>query len=597
MTVSYILVNGSRTTVDIVLTIRAKDIEIESNNIGSIDTKFNASKLVFTDINADITKVAIPSVLNNKYVFEQTLKFDLAEKLGANKDQWIDAMYQNLLGQSNDTKAGILKTDATLVGGDPINNVAEYNRTLLNNFVYFDYVDADGKSCIYNVKNDDLLASLSKIAGLKVYFIAGTYKTATRAIDQTVVKAPFYTVSGNNDWTSGFAIPLNNAFSVSVAAAKEEQTIATLDFTFQLTMPDNCPIKRQTVGNQTSKWGVDVDGNEVLTIYGQKDGASVNVDMRDAFVGAFQVLSTPDKTEDYTYDYAYGPMKPEAAWYKITWPSLTGTTNNAVLIGVNLASRMLHTVSLGEIENTAEYKNWNTTGNISRVFEMNGQIASEDRPTYTTTAVEYDHFGVYSEPMDNFTLKFASKVEDSKKAGLATDQVIEARAKYKANGVDVDYYTFSVSNASFGMKDAFNNAYYLFDDATALRGTKHVKLNEATQGIEVALKSDGSRDATAIENNMFGLYPEVRVDTKIVYSALGTTTTGTTVSVELVKNATSGNYTGMVFKIPGDAYANDKKFEFTYNVRDVFGTVKTFKFYARTVNVGIGEDNKPVGEK
>lgn len=42
---------------------------------------------------------------------------------------------------------------------------------------------------------------------------------------------------------------------------------------------------------------------------------------------------------------------------------------------------------------------------------MNGQKASEDRPTCTTEAVEYDHFSVYPEVLSNFTVKFAGKVE------------------------------------------------------------------------------------------------------------------------------------------------------------------------------------------
>ena len=589
---SYILVNGSQTTTTLQVRIVAKDIVDINSNIGSINEKFNAGLVTAAD--------APFSALAGKYVFSKEISFSLTEKLGSNYDEWVDAMYNGLRYGTNDSKAYFLKNAASMTGGDPINNTAAYNNELMSNFIYFDYVDADGKSCVYDVADNKLIESIKNIKALKVYFIAGTaiYNNGWTIVNTTPVKAPYYTVSGTQtsawDRNDGYALPLNNAFRVQLAVAKEEQTVAGLDFTFQLTMPDNCPIKRETVGNQTSKWN---DKQTALTIYGQKLGSEVRVDMRDAFVGAFAIKSIGETTDYFDYAHAYGEMKPEAAWYKITWPSVL-PVDNATMIGVNLLSRMPHTVALSEIENTAEYGVWNTFGYIPRVFEMNGQEASEDRPTYTTESVEYDHFGVYPEALSNFTVKFASKVEDSQKAGLKTNATIEAKAKYAANGVDVEYYTFSVSNASFEMTDAFGNAYYLFDDAKAVRGSKHVKLNEATQGIEVAMNG-AARDEDGIKASMFGLYPEVRQATSIVYSALGNPISGTPVTVELIKDATSGNFTGMEFKIPGGEgkYANDKTFDITFNVRDVFGTVKSFTFVARPVNTAIGNDNKPVGEE
>ena len=592
----YILINGNEGMKKITATIIEKDIETQSSNIGSINEKFNAELLELTG------KEALPvDLINGKYVYAaEVLSFDLAEKLGANKDQWIDAMYNGLKNRSNVGKSTFLKEAAALTGGDPINNGAAYNQGLLSNFIFFDYVDKDGKSCIYNAQgeNDEkLLSRLESIAGLKVYFIAGTYKQG-RIVNNAPVHAPYYTEDGTanwNTWDNGYALPLNNAFRVQLFTNKEQQAVAALDFSFELTMPDNCPIKRETVGNQTSVWN---DKQNALTIYGQKYNDQVNVDMRDAFVGAFALKSTPEKTEEYNYAHAYGEMKPEAEWYKITWAPVD-IADNAVFININLASRMIHLTSLGEIANTAEYGKWNTFGYIASVFEMNGLKASENRPTYATEAVEYDHFGVYPESLSNFTVKFASKVEDSQKAGLNPElklkeaETIEAKAVYEADGIHVDYYTFSVSNASFTMTDAFNNAYYLFDNATAKRGTLHVKLNEATQGIV--------RDDANIATNYFGLYPVVRVDESIAFTSLPgeTATSGATpVTVEFIQDKTSKNYTGMTFKIPGGEgkYANDKKFDITFNVTDVFGTVKSFTFYARTVNEAIGNDNKPVGE-
>lgn len=591
--ITYILVNGSQATVPFSVQIIAKDIVDVNSNIGSINEKFNANLVAAAD--APFTALA------NKYVFSKEISFDLAEKLGSNYDEWVDAMYNGLnVSTNSDYRATFLRKAAIMTGGDPINNTVEHNAALVENFIYFDYVDADGKSCIYGVASNKLIASIKNIKALKVYFIAGTYSNGT-IINTTPVKAPCYTVDGGA-WTGdGYALPLNNAFRVKLAVEKEQQTVAGFDFTFQLTMPNNSPIKRETVGNQTSKWN---DDKDFLTIYGQKYNDQVNVDMRDAFVGAFALKSPSEAPEYFDYDYAYGPMKREAAWYNITWPTVE-TRDNATLIGVNLIARMPHSVTLGEIANTAEYSIWNTWGNIARVFNMTGLEASEDRPTYTTEAVEYHHFGVYRESLSNFTLKFASKVEDSQKATLKMNAtgvkngLIEAKAKYAANGVDVEYYTFSVSNASFEMADAFNNAYYLFDDASVSRGSKHIKLNEATQGIFTAMNG-ADRDIDGIKTTMFGLYPEVRQAEHLVYSALGNTTSGTPIIVELVPSTTNSNFfTGMTFKIPGGKgqYANDKKFEITFNVKDVFGTFKSFSFYARTVNEAIGNDNKPVGEE
>lgn len=598
----YILINGNEGVKDITATIIEKDIQAESSNIGSIKAKFNAEKLELTG------KEALPvDYLNSKYVYaSEVLSFDLATKLGANKDQWIDAMYQALKNyEDNADKARFLKDNAVLTGGDPINNVT-YNAGLLDNFVYFDYVDKDGKSCIYNTSKEDntkLLSRIESITGLKVYFIAGTYKKG-RIVNNAPVQDPYYTEDGTANWNwvdNGYALPLDNAFRVQLFTSKEQQTVSALDFSFELTMPDNCPIKRETVGNQTTKWN---DDKSFLTIYGQKSDDKVMVDMRDAFVGAF-ILKDAEKTEFYDYAHAYGEMKPEAAWYKITWASVTTShLDRAVFIGENLTTRMIHRTTLGEIANTGVYVNWNTYGNIAGVFAMNGQQASEDRPVYATEAVEYDHFGVYPEGLSNFAVKFASKVEDSQAAGLKSTitSPIPAKAVYKEGSTtEVDYYTFSVSNASFDMKDAFGNAYYLFDNASATRNTLHVKLNEGTQGIYTAENADGSRNTTAIEGvDYFGLYPEVRIDTDIPFTAVpGHTESGTKVTVEMVKEA-NGNYTGMSFKIPGNAnggYANDKIVEITFHVTDVFGTVKSFTFTARPVNEAIGNDNKPVGEE
>lgn len=70
-----------------------------------------------------------------------------------------------------DKKYGSNDADYTveLTGGDPINNqglwdVANYNGYLLSNYIDFDYVDANGNTCLTGNIQD-----LNKITALKVY--------------------------------------------------------------------------------------------------------------------------------------------------------------------------------------------------------------------------------------------------------------------------------------------------------------------------------------------------------------------------------------------------------------------------------------------
>ena len=63
-----------------------------------------------------------------------------------------------------------------------------------------------------------------------------------------------------------------------------------MNFSFELQMPTNCPIKRESVANRTSAWSKDKDGNDVLKVYGEKlldRYDAVAADMRDAFKGVY----------------------------------------------------------------------------------------------------------------------------------------------------------------------------------------------------------------------------------------------------------------------------------------------------------------------
>ena len=276
LNVDYILVNGQKGTASLTYNIVDKDIVVESTTV-------NVGSHVF---DAAIAEKMPISILNDKYVYTpEVAKFDPQTVFGANYNDWVDAMYEGLkavnnTSLTNNQKASFLKELATVVGGDPINNDAEYNKALMQNFIYIDYVDATGKSCIYDVKEADVLKRIQEIAGLKVYFIAGTCENFTadgtgtfvdaRAVNSykeslmKPVEAPYYTVDGTTNWRNGFALPLNNAFRVQVATEKQQQTVASYDFTFELTMPE-CPIERVKPATETS---VGVLGKTITTMYG-----------------------------------------------------------------------------------------------------------------------------------------------------------------------------------------------------------------------------------------------------------------------------------------------------------------------------------------
>ncbi|WP_455665741.1 PL29 family lyase N-terminal domain-containing protein [Phocaeicola sp.] len=541
---SYILVNGSQTTTTFSVRIVSKDIVDVNSNIGSINEKFNAS--LVSAAKAPFTALA------NKYVFSKSISFDLAEKLGSNYDEWVDAMYNGLRGNSNDGKANFLKNASIMTGGDPINNSAAYNEALMDNFIYFDYVDADGKSCVYDIADDKLIASVKNIKALKVYFIAGTalYQNGWTIANTTPVKAPYYTVSGrqSNAWNinDGYALPLDNAFRVQLAVAKEEQSVAGFDFTFQLTMPDNCPIKRKSVGNQTTAWSANEDGVDVLKVYGEKlDREAMAADLRDAFVGVYNFQNGA-----YNDD-----ANIEGQWYELTVP-----TNHYMIIGKSNED----IVTLAQISPSSVYTQWNTRG-----FYVNGHLDE-----YTLTNVKYHHFNVYTEKQGDIILKFASKVADSQKAQVksagTTANPFVAKAVYNADKT-LNHYEFSVSNGNFTMTDAFDNAYSLFDEANKLRANLHVKLLEDRQGIVIDKNAP----------SYYGLYPSAMVD--------GVATNLVTYALD--KAGDADKTVKMVMSIDKTAGV-DKVFEITYNVTDVFGCVKPVKFYVRTVNDAIGNDDE-----
>ena len=561
--VDYILINGEKGSVELRCNIVNSDIVVVENNVNLGTNVFDA-ELKAAD------KVPF-SMLANNYVGEKSVEFNPQEVFGANYDQWIDAMYNGLQNRSNDSKAYFLKNYASIVGGDPINNDAQYNQDLIDKLVYFDYVDAEGKSCIYGVKDGEELTRLQQIAGLKVYFIAGTYANGNIYNDNAhAVQAPYYTVSGTTSYNSGFAIPLDNAFRVKVETQKQEQTVASYTFTFELTMPD-CPITRvkSTNDDKSVLWTKDADNNDVLKVYGEQapTGETESIiygDLRDAFTGAFDY-----KTGKYT-------ATTEAGYYNIY---VAGVDQEKALLGqINTTN---NPVTLDYITANSLWSEWNTWQYLAY---------GGDFVTMEANKVIYNHYGVYAEELPKFYVGFASKIEDSYdkdnghadypkynqvtgQTGVGTEaNPLMAQTVY--TGSTLDEYKVVLTDANFELKDAFGYTYKLFDAVTYKNdGTV------ASQNKRNAINNMWANDREGINDNVditYGLAPTAKVDgassSLVDFTLNSTTISGTTY------------YTGLTITIDKSvAAAKNNLVEVTLNITDVFGHTFPLKVYIQTV--------------
>ena len=449
---SYILVNGSKYTTTYRARITANDIEVVDQQIGTINEAFNATYMTGSLI----------TQLNNHYVLPaQEIKFSPKEVLGANYDEWIDALHKNLSGRTDAQKANVLKAYATVTGGDPINNDAAYNMALISNLVYFDYVDANGKSCIYNVQPTDVLSRLADIAAMKVYFIAGTYNKSTNNIGQNEVVAPYYTVTGTTAWQNGFAIPLNNAFTVEVGTAKEEQIVAKYSFKFQLTQPDIKTVGIVPQNGEYTQWvdRKDSNGNktaDVLYSFGAYDNDKMGLPLYEAFD-----MWTGKAPSIYT------DMNDNAEWYDLSI---------ATTAGVQLLGR-----PNGEsLDQNAYQIDWNQYSTTIGATVMRGAVNNEPE---VPVSVDYHFYGVYPALADQlpfytdamgdkypgFLLKFASTI------GRSTLKTKEDIYYAKAG----THYVF-ISNDDIVATTLKNKEFVLFDGIDANGNTiTRAKLNDA----------------------------------------------------------------------------------------------------------------------
>ena len=565
LTVDYILINGQKGTASLTYNIVNKDIVVENAtvNVGSHTFDATFAENMFT------------TALNDKYVYApEAVNFDPETIFGANYNDWVDAMYEGLKKCStDDAKAVFLKELATVVGGDPINNDAEYNKALMANFIYLDYVDADGKSCIYGVKSGEELKRLQEIKKLVVYFIAGTYVNGNGFNTSVIrpVKTPYYTVSGTENWKPGFALPLNNAFRVKIETAKQQQIVAGYEFTFELTMPE-CPVTRdynKTIADDKSilwtKESKDRNGNDVLDdvlkVYGEKspqfDGI-IYGDLRDAFINAFE-----NKSGVYT-------ATPEAGFYNIY---VDDVNQDKVLLGQT--NRVNNPVTLDFITANSLWSQWNTFQH-----QVSDKAAGEtyDFAEMQANKVIYNHFGVYPEELPMFYVQFASKIEDSQKPtyNIVSGQTgngeektpLMAQTVYKDDKVTLDYYKVTITDANFTLKDVFGYTYKLFD-------AKDSKGNITKRNV---LNNMWANDREGINDNAtwYGLNPKAEIDGV----AAGN-------KVWFYQGAAPDAKTGateMTIYISKDvAAAKNNLVKVTLQITDVFGHAYNLPIYIQTV--------------
>ena len=460
LNVEYILINGQKGSLDLAYNIVNSDITVVENTVNLGTTQLEAAWVA-----ADKAPF---SMLANKFVDSETVDFNPQEVFGANYNQWIDAMYSGLNGSSDESKAYFLKQNATIVGGDPINNDANYNKTLIRNLVYIDYVDAKGVSCIYDVKSGEELKRLQEIAGLKVYFIAGTYnKNAGGVIQQTAVTAPYYTVSGTDSWYDGFAIPLNNAFRVKVDAEKQEQVVASYNFTFELTQPE---LDITRVDGEKAVW--DNDKN-ILSVYGDKveiEGVpAMNIPLYEAFTTA--------------YAKPYSEFVKNAPYYTLS----KGVNENDEFFtyaGYEVIGQeylQLDKAPLSDIVYSGNANQWN-----SRTVNL-GSIGAG-----LPIDAEYHFYGVYpatDEQVPDFTLRFASLLGDAEE--------VKANGEYTSNNVTREVI---LTDADFTLTDALGDKFYLFNGVkTDGNVDKRTDMNlrqgfeEGTEGFETTFTLAGAK--------------------------------------------------------------------------------------------------------
>ncbi len=451
---NYILINGQKGSCK--FEVSFNDEEIVAG--GSIFLESYTAKF-------DAEPVLNNNVLNDNKVeyFAMSKEFSLDkffEELGGKGsigyNRWIDALARNLGNETDpdeanpkvfDKKTGADDNDFTveLLGGDPINNqgnqdVAAYNAYLLKNYIDFDYVDKDGKSCTANIK--DNIERLKDIVGLKV-----TFKVNPKLGSVT---APYYTVSGNK-WEDvsrkrEAALPLNNEFRVEITTRAEQLEVSKMNFTFELQQPtmDITP----DAGN-FSEWTADPKTKEeILMSYGAytknaKDGkgGQMWLPLYESFKAWTKEYTEYDANADY-----YTLQDDEADQTVSILGATDGTPNDFYMVNQQTEKTGLNYTSV-----------WHKL--LTNANEVDA-ASNDNKEKSTQVKVAYHHYGVYPEDLftdgkkNEFKLVFASLLKNSDLQMAEGSETLVA----KAGTNDV-----FISNDMLNLLTPKNQKFYLFD--------------------------------------------------------------------------------------------------------------------------------------
>ena len=428
----YILINGQTGSCNFSVSFNDEEVTVDNKYIGEISSKFDAEYNKTT----------------GWFEMSKTLSLDEFFKgLGeSGKMKWIDALARNWnAGVTTDPQEARMAifdkrydsrdTDyaVELTGGDPINNqglwdVANYNGYLLSKYIDFDYVDANGNTCLTGNIQD-----LNKIVALKVTFKVNPGIGA--------VSAPYYTVD-NQKWArQNAALPLDNAFRVEIATRADQVEVAKMNFTFELTQPE---LDITRVNGEKAIWD---NTKNILSIYGDKAVVPQGKEYagEDAmFVPLYEAFTT-------AYAEKYKTPVPNAQYYKLSEvdPMMTNPYAAGNIV-INDPYQVFLDATLNEITYSANATGWNTyTINMPAIQAGAGIHINAD----------YHFYGVYpatDEQVPDFTLRFASLLGDAEE--------VKSNAPKTSNNVTREVI---FNDTDFTLVDALGDKFYLFDGVKA----------------------------------------------------------------------------------------------------------------------------------
>ena len=536
----YILINGKTGERNFTVSFTDQAVADIDKYIGNITAEFDA---VYNTTDK---------------VFEMSKKIRLDEpngffeELGGvgsdNYNRWIDALARNLetVTDPNEYEHAVFSKKTTnnnldytveLLGGDPINNqgtqdVAAYNAYLLNNYIDFDYVDANGKSCLTGNIQD-----LNKIVALKVTF----------KVNPSIghVAAPYYTTNGKA-WASKdrvditaaagdqeAALPLNNEFRVEIATRADQLEVSKMNFTFELQQPT---LDIDRVAGKFSTWTweeQEVNGEKVNVEHLNVYGHVVRQDNQNKmFLPLYDSFTAWKPVDGKTVTGEYQVYVDNAKYYDMIFNTPTGTTIMGVAGNTTNA-----TVAIDDNDATKEegitYEAQDANLNTRALQSAMKPQAELEVPI----DVNYYYYDVYDSKENDFDLCFASWLKDSKLATKSATYATE-RATHQV----------MLTNDDINFTTPKGGAYYLFDDIKNGKVATRAEINGETFNEINHYPFTGfseSADSYGIE----GLFTNKTDGTAKYFSAVEAGNMTTSVAVEAVAltnkdftvEATTGN--------------------------------------------------------